>query len=118
MMKPLNLILSLILAFSSASVLAQTQEYPRSEKGDLSKAVSIYPNPATDFLNVKLTELSAHKAKLTLYNILGNEIQVETEIVDEHEVKVRVKDLATGYYLIAVHDEQTKFRGTFKFLKR
>lgn len=97
---------------------AQELEAGRPEKTDLSKSVSIYPNPAIDFINVKLAEFNAHEAKVTLYNILGNEISSETEVVDDHMVRVRVKELATGYYLVAVHDEQTKFKGTFKFLKR
>ena len=70
------------------------------------------------FINIKSTVLNARQIKLVIYNILGNEIQAETEIIDDHEVRVRVKELSTGYYLIAVRDEQTQFRGTYKFLKR
>lgn len=118
-MRPLNLIFLLIFVLSSAISLAQGGEMVAlPEKVVDAKAVSIYPNPATEFVNIKLADLQAHKAKVVLYNILGNEIPAETEIIDDHEIRVRVKELSTGYYLIAVHEEQAKFRGTYKFLKR
>lgn len=120
-MRPLNLIFLLLLAIVCEVSFAQPvrsyeQGYP--EKENLSKAISIYPNPAIDFLNVKLGELDARQAKVTVYNILGNEVQAEIEIVDDHEVRVRVREMSSGYYLLAVRDEKTQFRGTYKFLKR
>jgi hypothetical protein len=45
-------------------------------------------------------------------------MEIETEIVNEHELRVRVKELASGYYLLAVKNEEANFRGIFKFLKR
>jgi hypothetical protein len=120
-MRPLNLIFLLILAITCEVSFAQpmrTYEQGMPEKVDLSKSISIYPNPAIDFLNVKLAEFNAHHTKITLYNILGNEVQAEVEVVDDHEVRVRVKELSSGYYLLAVRDDKSQFRGTYKFLKR
>ncbi len=116
-MRLLTLIFLLLLVTASKVSFAQSESGVPG-KADLSKSISVYPNPATDFLNIKLTVLNAHKTKLTLYNILGNEVQAETEVISDSEVKMRVKELSTGYYLIAVRDEQTQFRGTYKFLKR
>ncbi len=116
-MRLLNLIFLLLLVTASEVTFAQG-ESGAPERVDLSKSISVYPNPATDFLSIKLTMLNAHKTKLTLYNILGNEVQAETEVISDTEVRVRVKELSTGYYLIALRDEQTQFRGTYKFLKR
>ncbi|MFZ6011949.1 MAG: T9SS type A sorting domain-containing protein [Bacteroidota bacterium] len=79
---------------------------------------SLYPQPATDFIHVKMEDARAANVKLTLHNIIGNQLEIETEVVDEHEIRVKVKDFPTGYYLLAVRDDETKFRGTFKFLKR
>ena len=117
-MRPLNLILTLLLlCLISVTTIAQvTPALP--EKADLTKSITIYPNPSTDFVHIKLATLNANQVKITLFNILGNEVTIETEIVDDHEVRIRVKEFATGYYLIAVRDEQSKFRGTYKFLKR
>ena len=117
-MRTLNLIFFLVFMLVSGVSFAQVSEVGQPERADVSKAITIYPNPATDFVNVKLTTLNARQARFTMYNILGNEIQTEVEVVDEREVRFRVKELSAGYYLIAVRDEQTQFKGTYKFLKR
>lgn len=85
---------------------------------DLIKQVQVYPNPAIEFLSIKFEAPQAKKVKLTVHNILGNTLEVETEVVDEHEIKLKVKELATGYYFVSVRDEQANLRGTYKFLKR
>jgi hypothetical protein len=85
----------------------------------ISKAISVYPNPTVDdYIHVKLDVLKAATVRLALHNIIGSEVPTESEIVNEHEVRIRIKDLASGYYLLAVRDDETKFRGTYKFLKR
>ncbi len=120
-MRNLGLILSFfLLLFLSGAAFGQTQEVISytPEKMDLSKSITVYPNPATDYINIKLSTLEASTAKITLYTILGSELQLEKETVNEHEVRLKVKDLATGYYLIAVRDEQLQFKATYKFLKR
>ncbi|HYC84198.1 MAG TPA: T9SS type A sorting domain-containing protein, partial [Chryseosolibacter sp.] len=78
----------------------------------------IFPNPAVEYVHVRTVDVPASKIKLAVHNILGNKMEIETEIVDEYELRVRVKDLSSGYYLLAIKDEDAKFRGTFKFLKR
>lgn len=82
------------------------------------KQVQVYPNPAIEFLSLKFEAPQAKKVKLTVHNILGNTLEVETEVVDEYEIKLKVKELATGYYFVSVRDEQANLRGTYKFLKR
>jgi hypothetical protein len=100
------------------TALAQVGVMPEKTPFDITKSITVYPNPTVDFINIKFPSLNSSTVKLTLYNILGNEVPAETEIVDNHEIRVRVKEFSTGYYLIAVRDEETQFRGTYKFLKR
>ena len=82
------------------------------------KSIEIFPNPATEFISVKFEAPIAKKVRLSVHNVIGNTMELETEMVDEHEIKIRVKDLATGYYLISVKDEHLNFGNTYKFLKR
>ena len=117
-LNPILLIVSVLffgeVAFAQSSEVSASQP----EKIDFSKSVSLFPNPATEYVHIKLGSLNANHVKLTMYNLIGNEVQIETEVMEEHEVRIRVKDLSTGYYLLAVRDEQVQFRGTYKFLKR
>jgi hypothetical protein len=110
----------IIFIFTAGLALGQSQpgsEAPAPER-DLSQSVHIFPNPAVEWVHIKILEVSSSTVKLAVHNILGNKMEAESEIVDEHELRVRVKDLPTGYYLLAVKDDEAKFRGTFKFLKR
>lgn len=120
-MRNLSLILSFfLLLFLGGTAFGQNQDVIAytPEKMDLSKSITVYPNPATEYINIKLSTLEASTTKVTLYTILGTELQIDKETVNDHEVRIKVKDLATGYYLIAVRDEQLQFKATYKFLKR
>lgn len=104
--------LSLAQSYPENAVAATTQEL------NLTKSVHLFPNPTTEDIFVELDHFPADNVTITVHSIIGNELTVEKEVVDEHLIRVRVKDLAAGYYLLAVKDEESKFRGTYKFLKR
>lgn len=81
-------------------------------------AIQVYPSPADEYVYVTLTALKAQDVKVTVHNIIGNEMNVETDAVSEHELRIKVKDLPSGFYLLTVKDEGAKFRDARKFLKR
>jgi hypothetical protein len=110
----------ILLVLAGFVLQAQTREdYDvQGTRQDPAKTVQIYPNPATDFVHIRFEQFSAHNLKLTVHNIIGNPVKVETEIIDAHEIRIHVKDLVSGYYLLAVKDDEDKFQGTYKFLKR
>ena len=91
---------------------------PATQEVNLTKSVHLFPNPATEDVFVELDQFPAENVNVTVHTIIGNELQVEKEVVGDNLIRVRVKDLASGYYLLAVKDEESKFRGTYKFLKR
>lgn len=114
-----RLLLSLLLV-ASALTGAFAQSYPATfnERQEDPKIVKVFPNPAVDFIHVKVEHAKAENLKLTLHNIIGNEMRIESEIVDEHEVRIRVKDLTSGYYLLAIKDDQSGLRTIHKVLKK
>ena len=109
-----------LVAFGVFEVFAQerTPQSPRSENFDVIKSVQVFPNPASEYVHIRLEHIKAADIKLTLHNIIGNEMRAETEIVDEHELRVKIKDLDTGYYLISLQDEKLHLRGIYKILKK
>jgi hypothetical protein len=119
-MRSLYMITLLALLLGSFGVRAQSDlEFTQPEqRQDLAKSVQIYPIPAVEFVHVRLEHLKAEDVKVTLHNIIGNELRVESETMDEHTLRVKVKDLDAGYYLISLRDDQSKFQGVYKFLKR
>lgn len=110
------LFFSLILGFATAG-FAQISESP-GFSAYFDKAVQLYPNPATDFLTVKLQTPHASSVKLAMHTVIGNALTVEREQVDDYEVRLRVKDLPSGYYFLSIKEDETGLKATYKFLKR
>lgn len=105
-----------VLTFSANG---QSREEYDSQQGPFaSNAIQIYPNPAIDFVHVRLEKVPARQVTLSVHNIIGNEMRVESEVISENEIRIRVKELDAGYYLLALKDDEEHIRGTYKFLKR
>src|SRR5687767_4636918 len=101
-----KIFLVLLVAITAQVSYAQTQpENSISHEREQSESVTIFPNPAIDYLQVKVHSVPVSQVKLDVRNILGNEMSIETEVLDEQTVRVKVKDFATGYYLLAVKHE-------------
>lgn len=120
--KKMRLLSFIMILFTlTGAVMGQAQtsyDAEQPERHDISRAVQIFPNPAVEFVHIRLDHVNFDKVKVSMHNIIGNEISIETERIDEHEIRIKVKDFDAGYYLLALKDEQSKFRGTYKFLKR
>ena len=87
------------------------------DRSENSQDIQLYPNPAPDYVYVKLGSLHANDVKLSVMNVIGSDLTPEVETVNEHEMRVRVKEMAPGYYFLAVKDEASRFKGIYKFLK-
>lgn len=118
--KPLLALILLIGASYAAfgQGFGPNKEDAYSLSTDPVKTVQIFPNPSTEFVHVKFETPYAKKVKLSVHNILGNVMDVEQELMDEHEIRLKVKDLPSGYYLVSIKDERGNAGSTFKFLKR
>ena len=120
-MRFIRLVLAVVALSAFQRGLPQSQPEgppPVSAEVNLARSVHLFPNPATEFVDVQLDQFAAENVNVTVHNIIGNQLQVETEVLDENLIRVKVKDLASGYYLLALKDEESNFRGTYKFLKR
>jgi hypothetical protein len=120
-----------ILIFAAAAafeVLAQDHDRPiaaatgvQAERGDLSKSVQIFPNPVageSEYVYVRFDLFKAQDIRLVVHNIIGNEVPAEIEVTSEYEIRIRVKDLSSGYYLLSMKDKTSRFQSTLKFLKK
>lgn len=112
----LLLLVGLFLAIGTRAMAQAREEFTTAN--DFMRSVHLYPNPVVDYVQVKFDEPKAKTVRLTLYNIIGNRIEAETEEVDEYEIRIRVKDLPAGYYFIALQESESRQKGSLKFLKR
>ena len=109
-----------VLFLSMTSFAQNTVEYPSYSSDDLKleNQIQIYPNPSVDFLRVAIEESTLENPQIVIHNILGNKLDVISEKISTNEFNVDVKDLPSGYYLLAVKDKSSGFSKTYKFLKR
>lgn len=106
----------------SAGSFAQTQgeldRFSESTMTESPNVVKLFPNPTEDYLQIEIKNSTLQNPKITLYNIIGNEITLEVEEKKKNIYEIQVKDLPAGYYLIAIKDEKSFFGETYKFVKR
>ncbi len=79
--------------------------------------VELYPNPATDFLNIKLKDSNLKNVQFEMYNVIGNKLELELETVNAENYKVNVKNFNSGYYLLIIKDQNSRYNKAFKFRK-
>lgn len=114
----------IVLGFlsSGTTALAQSQgeldRFNASTMTEDANVVKLFPNPTDDFIQVEIRNSNLENPEIKLYNVIGNEISLEVVEKEENLYEIQVKDLPPGYYLIAIRDEQTFFRETYKFVKR
>jgi transforming growth factor-beta-induced protein len=68
--------------------------------------VSIYPNPASDFINVKYELESASEIRLEMYDMTGQQVRIQDEgfsYEGTYNVEVPVNDLKSGMYLLIIN---------------
>ncbi len=110
----LSVVLVVLVSFTS---FGQSSEAFSAPGNDMLKSAHVYPNPAVEFVNVKFEQPVARQVTIQLHSIIGNQLEVESEIVDDFEVRLKVKDLPSGYYLLDVKLPGVT-HSAFKFLKR
>lgn len=118
----LRSLLVIVLSLGMISAFAQSEGQPGSNLSYGTEqregaGIRLYPNPAPDYLFVQLGDLKASNVSLSVHSIIGNEFTPEVETINDHEMRVTVKDFAPGYYFLSIKDNETQYRGIFKFLK-
>jgi len=70
------------------------------EINDISEAVQVYPNPASDYLQLYLRESVMKDAQYSLYNALGELVQHQT--IQQSQERINIATLSKGLYFIHV----------------
>ncbi|MBZ0245936.1 MAG: T9SS type A sorting domain-containing protein [Cyclobacteriaceae bacterium] len=111
----------LILSLMNFSLIGYGQSEGSSiyqEASFTDRLVEMYPNPASDYLTVKLPTPNASSVQLAMHSVIGNALNIEKEQISDYEVRLRVKDLPSGYYFLSIKEESSGLKASYKFLKR
>ena len=77
-------------------------------------SLSVYPNPAVDYLTIEMSDLQLKQATFVLYDAIGR--VVKTQLLTSNSTKMDVNNLEQGtYYLQILNDNKTI--GVRKFVK-
>jgi len=74
-----------------------------NENLNASNNISIFPNPATDILNINFN-LETEFTKVEIFNNLGQLIRKEEIIFKSKSTKINTKELSNGVYLLKLLD--------------
>ena len=87
--------------FGGSIVYNFTIDYPLKYE-DLNgiSTFEVYPNPAKDQLNIKGTDID--KSMITLFNNIGQKIELATTIISKDEAQLNISELPAGIYMINV----------------
>lgn len=82
-------------------------------------SVAVYPNPATDYVNIQLNTTDESGSKVEILNAFGKEVQcfINPEISAGNAVMIDVKDLEKGVYIINILNNDGSSTSS-KFIKR
>ena len=79
--------------------------------------VKVYPNPATDYVNIVVENTERGNASVSIHSIIGNKMKVDIDNISSGIYRASIKDLPEGYYLVVVKDPKRGINSTIKFLK-
>jgi hypothetical protein len=77
----------------------------------------LYPNPATEEVKLKVpNSIKGQLVQIGIYDMLGKVVLMQERIVDiDHEMRIDVRRLADGMYILKAVHQQSKF--VTKFVK-
>ncbi|MDL2238594.1 T9SS type A sorting domain-containing protein [Bacteroidales bacterium OttesenSCG-928-K22] len=83
----------------------EIEAYSVNSIKEYSYTFTIYPNPATDYINIKLNEESLSNQYVEIYNITGN-LLIKQNLSN---TQINISKLARGIYIINVNNTIQKF---------
>lgn len=79
--------------------------------------ISVYPNPTTDFLTLKIDEsvsLSIHTMYYQLYDVIGKQLEIKR--IDVSETCIAMSNLKPSIYFLKINQNNKSVK-TFKIVK-
>lgn len=84
------------------------------ENANSTLSVLVYPNPASNFINIKTDSPSLRKMKVELFDITGKLIQSESF---QNNVQLNISQYSNNAYILRVYDDNNSLIKTFKLQK-
>ena len=107
-----NLLFILLTFFLTSASFAQSNSGKQTAQLTSKKNISVYPNPATNFIGLSETE---DVKQLIVFNVVGR--KMKSFMVSEGE-KYNIAELPKGMYLVQILNYDNKVITTQRLSKR
>jgi hypothetical protein len=105
-------------ALSTTAVLLKTTTTGISEHKDQAVELKIFPNPATDQLNVSIRSDIAEHTEIAIYNHGGQKIQSSIIHYDGFStITMNLSALSDGFYLLSVRNSHCTSTKSFTIIR-
>lgn len=84
------------------------------DASEISLSITIYPNPATDFLTLNVGNFKTQNLYFELFDLNGSFL--ENKKIENNETTISMENNASGIYFLNVIESNKKLR-TFKIIK-
>src|SRR5690606_494749 len=79
--------------------------------------VALYPNPASDLLNIQSSYFSGNTIEIEVYDQLGQVVLPSQRLnIENNEISLSVEALSSGMYFVKIHNDSSST--SKKFIKR
>lgn len=80
--------------------------------------ISVYPNPANSYLNIKLDGKIKYPVSVIIYNSLGvKEIYLDNVQFNSHLYRININDLNSGIYFLLLNDGNNLYSKSFSVIR-
>lgn len=93
-----------------------TKEIVSDTKFEIVDELDVYPNPADDYLYVKLEKAVKQEIKLEVMSFIGNKMNTSSEKIESDLYKLSFRNIPAGHYYVIISYGSTKEMK--KFLKQ
>jgi Secretion system C-terminal sorting domain len=94
---------------NKSSITLNNKDFENEQK------LIVYPNPASDFLNI---DIENSQAKISIFNLLGQEVFASNQdnLLTKNQLRIDISSLKEGIYFLNVLEGQ--YKSIIKFIKK
>ena len=107
---------------TSSSSVAQGVQQPYEiqtvlglSNNNINLEISVFPNPTSNYLNLKITDFKTSNFNYQLFDIQGR--LIKSNSINTHNTVIKLENLATSTYFLKVTENQKSIK-SFKIIKK
>lgn len=89
-----------------------TEEIVSDTNFEIVKKLDVYPNPADDYIFVKLEKEIEQEVKIEVMSFIGNKMNASSEKIEKDLYKLNLRNIPSGHYYVIIS------YGTVKEMKK